>query len=214
MVHASGTEEQERLEEGVGQQMEDRRDVAAQAKRQHHVAELADRRVGKHALDVDDDERKQRRYQGCRTADGGDRHPRVVRHLVDREHTGDQVDAGDDHRRSVDQCGNRRRAFHGIRQPNMKRELRGLARCSGEHAEPKDRQDVHANQARDGEFLNLGDVKRARLHPDQDDRQQQAKIAQPGDDKRLHGRLGGGRLVEPEADQQIRRKPHQLPEYE
>ena len=44
------------LKNACVKQVEDRRDVAADAERQHHVAELADRRIGEHALDVGHDD--------------------------------------------------------------------------------------------------------------------------------------------------------------
>ena len=44
--HAAGTEEQERLEEGVGQQVEERGHVCPHPDCRHHIAELRDRRVG------------------------------------------------------------------------------------------------------------------------------------------------------------------------
>ena len=57
--HAAGGEEQERLEERMGEQVKHRRhdrelgDVAhARPQRHEHVAELADRRIGQHALQV------------------------------------------------------------------------------------------------------------------------------------------------------------------
>ena len=44
----AGPEEQQRLEEGVRDHVEDGRDVGARADGEEHVAELADRRVGEH----------------------------------------------------------------------------------------------------------------------------------------------------------------------
>ena len=49
------------LEEGVGEEVEHRRRPRADAERHHHVAELADRRVGEHLLDVVLHERRARR---------------------------------------------------------------------------------------------------------------------------------------------------------
>ena len=50
--HRAGREEQQRLEEGVGHEMEDRRAVGRDAERHRHVAELRERRVGDDPLDV------------------------------------------------------------------------------------------------------------------------------------------------------------------
>ena len=51
--HRAGAQEQQALEERVRDQVEQAGDPAAQAEGEHHVAELADRGVGEHALDVD-----------------------------------------------------------------------------------------------------------------------------------------------------------------
>ena len=50
----------QRLEEGVGEDVEHRRRPRPDAEAHHHVAELADGGVGEHLLDVDLHERQQR----------------------------------------------------------------------------------------------------------------------------------------------------------
>ena len=47
---------------------------------------------------------------------------------------GDHVDAGGDHRGRVDERGDRRRAFHGVGQPDVERKLRALAGGAEEQA--------------------------------------------------------------------------------
>jgi hypothetical protein len=48
----AGTEEEQRLEEGVGNQMEERRAISANTQGGNHKAKLADGRIGQHTLDV------------------------------------------------------------------------------------------------------------------------------------------------------------------
>jgi hypothetical protein len=50
--HRAGAEEQQRLEEGVGHQVEHGRRIRGHAQRHGHVAELRQRRIRDHALDV------------------------------------------------------------------------------------------------------------------------------------------------------------------
>ena len=50
--HAAGAKEQQRLEEGMRQQMEGGRDIGADAQGGKHEAQLRDRGVGQHLLDV------------------------------------------------------------------------------------------------------------------------------------------------------------------
>ena len=95
---------------------------------------------------------------------------RVVRDAEYREQARDQVDAGRDHRRGVDQGADRRRALHGVRQPHVQRELRRLARGAGEDAEGEPGQHGRAQGAGDGCVLNRRDVERAGLGVDQQDR--------------------------------------------
>ena len=50
--HRAGAEEKQRLEEGVGHEMEDTGHVSGRSHRQEHVAELGDGGVGQDPLDV------------------------------------------------------------------------------------------------------------------------------------------------------------------
>ena len=69
---AAGAEEQQGLEEGVRDQVEQARHPAADAQGQHHVAELADRRVGQHLLDVGHDDGDGGRHEQRDAAGVGD----------------------------------------------------------------------------------------------------------------------------------------------
>ena len=74
----------------------------------------------------------------------------------------DQIHAGGHHRCGVDQRGDGRRPGHGVRQPDVERELGALAHAAGEDAEPRQRQHPVGNLAvlaRDGV---LGDFEAAR----------------------------------------------------
>ena len=126
--HAAGAEEQAGLEERVRVDVEDRDAVGADAERHEHEAELRDRRVGEHLLDVGlRRPRSSRRRSAVRAPIAGDQRRGLRRVQVDARQARDQVDAGGHHRRRVDQRRDRRRAGHRVGQPDVERDLRRLA---------------------------------------------------------------------------------------
>jgi hypothetical protein len=112
-----------------------------------------------------------------------------------------------------------RRAFHGVRQPGVQEELGRLAHGADEQEQAGDverapfgagehplriRELAHARQ-------DLGELDRAE-HPEHGhDAQRKAEVAHAVDDEGLDGRGVRGRLVEPEADQQVGGQAHAFP---
>ena len=126
--HRTGAEEQSGFEEAVGEQMHDRHRVPGRAESggEHHVADLAHGGGGQGFLDVvfgaADDRAEQQRY---RAHD----HHRGLGGRCEVEHRSgphDQIHPGGHHRRGVDQSRHRRRAFHGIAEPGLQRNLSTL----------------------------------------------------------------------------------------
>ena len=123
----SGAEEQEALEEGVGDHQEYRRLVGAASAGEDHVTELGHRRVGEHLLDVVLGAGDRRGHEGGGGADDGDHQCRVGRSVQERVDPAEEVDAGRDHRRCMDEGRHRGRALHRVGEPGEERYLRRLA---------------------------------------------------------------------------------------
>jgi len=130
---------------------------------------------------------------------------------------GNDVDAGSNHGGRVDQRANWRRAFHGVGQPDVKRELRGLA--AGSHEQ---------EQARDGERAENAPAfmwpSRIRKRPQTAAKnracemsgragtcQHEAEVADAVDDEGFFAGIGGGFSEEVKADEQIAREARRLP---
>ena len=64
------------------------------------------------------------------------------RQLEQRRQARDHEDAGGHHGRGMDQRGDRRRAFHRVRQPGVEQELRRLAHRAHEQQQADDRHRV------------------------------------------------------------------------
>ncbi len=209
-----GPEEEQRLEEGVGHQVEDPGGESAHAEGQEHVAQLAHRGVGQHPLDV-----------VLHQADGGGKdggHPADHRH--DQHGVGSQgeehvaahhhVDTGGDHGGGMDQGADRCGALHGVGQPDIERDLCRLA--GGADKEQQGHEGDHAGAGGNGAGLagqhhHLGKIKGAEDKEDQEGAEDEAHVTDTVDHEGLHPRLGRRVLLVEEADQKIRTEPHPLP---
>ena len=121
----TGTEEEQRFEKRVSEQVEDRGARRTHADREHHVAELGDGGESKDAFEIVLGDRNGRSEKGGDGSDDGDHLQRVRREQrINARH---EEHARGDHRGSVDEGGDRRRTFHRVGQPDVERELAGFA---------------------------------------------------------------------------------------
>ena len=120
-------EKQERLEERVREEVENAGAEGAHAHRQEHVSQLRHRRIRQHSFDVVLHEGNRGCHEGGRSAH--ERHDRKRIGCVTEQHgvAPDHVHPSGDHRRGVDERRHRRRPLHGIRQPDVQWNLRGLS---------------------------------------------------------------------------------------
>ena len=136
VVHAvndrAGAQEQEGLEEGVGEEVEHGRLVGADAGGEEHVAELRTGRIGDHALDIVLGQSDRGGEEGRDRANDGDDVPGDRGDLEQGRQQADHVDAGGDHGGRVDQGRDGRRALHGVGQPGVQEELGRLAHGADE----------------------------------------------------------------------------------
>ena len=219
------TEKEESLEKRVGDQVDHGRCDAADAEREHHEAELRDRRIREDPLNVglrDGDQRREESGEGTDPCDGRERDGHIAGRGENREHASDEIDAGRDHRGRVDERADRSRAFHGVRQPDVERELAGFSRRAAE--------DEEGDAVRDGEpgagglcghpgesglfeatvpVIVKEQCARCRVEPEHPE--QEPHVADAGRDERLLCGRGGLGLVEPETDEQVGREPDEFP---
>ncbi len=218
-------EEEEGLEEGVGHDVEDGRRVGAQARGQEHVAELRDRRVGEHLLDVGlgetDGGGEERRGSADHRHEPGDPRRQLVEDVGPRHH----VDPGGHHGRGVDQGRDRGRAGHGVRQPDVEGDLGAFPHGADEKAEGDEGGDRHSQPARpvmrEGDRRIGGDLREelavlqaAELGEEGEHADEEGEVADPVDDERFLTRRWRDLLVVVEADQEIGAEPHPLPAHE
>ena len=219
MDHRTGAQEQHRLEEGMGEQVEHRHRIDAHPGGHEHVAQLRTGRIGDHALDVVLHQPDRGRKEGCGGANDNDHRLGIGGIFKDRRHAADQEDARRHHGGGMDQRRHRGGAFHRVRQPGVQEQLCRLAHRPDEqqHANQVGRvplgpqeADVGFRQDRTG---GKDIVKAHRIHQEEqrEDPQGEAEVAHPVHDEGLHrGGIGAGfPVVEP--DQQIRGDPDPFP---
>ena len=133
MDDRTGTEEQQRLEHSMREEVEHTGHVTEAvvsavtryAEGHHHETDLRNGREGEHALDVGLHTGDHRREQRGKRTDHRNAHEHLGSlEVIHRKEACDQVDAGHDHRRGMDQRRYRGRTFHRVGQPDMQREHR------------------------------------------------------------------------------------------
>jgi len=131
----------------------------------------------------------------------------------DEGHAAQKVNTGRNHRRSMDECRDRRRTSHGVREPYVERHLGALAH----HAAEKEQADPSHRAGGDGRGLKrrreLDEADRAELPEAPDDADKEAEVAHPVHYERLLG--GIARLVgQVVADEHVGAEADKLPEDE
>ena len=217
--HRARPEKQQRLEEGVRQQVEHGHRIDAHAGGHEHVTQLRAGGIGDHPLDVVLHQAHGRGEEGGGRADVDDEHLGLGGVFEQRRHAHHQEHPGGDHGGGVDQRRNRRRAFHGIRQPGVQEQLRRLAHGADEQQEgqqvgrvpirPEEVDPGLGQHRAGGEYV----VETDRIHhPEQaEDAQGEAEVPHPVDDEGLdRGGICRG-LAVVEADQQVGGHAHTFP---
>ena len=203
MDDAAGAEEEQRLEEGVGPEVEVASERRPRAERRHHEAQLRAGGVRKHPLDVGLHQAQERGEGRGHRADP--EHAALDPVSLGEEWIGPhhQVHARGHHRRRVEQRRDRRRALHRVGEPDVQWELRRLPHHC-EEDEPG-RRLRHLGPERDVP----GEGARARIEEEQ--REQEAHVRELGHPEGLHRGPGGGRTVEVEPDEEVADEADQLP---
>ena len=213
VVDAARSQEQQRLEKGVGEQVEQSRPKSPHPQSRHHISQLADRGIGHHPLYIVHHQAQGGGHKSGEPANQrhhGQGFPAFLKQGIE---TGDQKDAGRHHRSGMNQGAYRRRPFHRVRQPGMQGELPRFAGGSGKNAQgypgqsgspqngPAGRQGLRRlPKVRDVQGIQPGRRKPVGLKKQVNNRQQKPHIADAGNDKGFLGRRGRRRPVMPEPD--------------
>ena len=211
MDHAAGAEKQAGLEKSVRIKVEDGDAVRADADRDEHESELRDRRIREDFFDVGLYDGDRCREERGRNADESD-HLRGLRCVqIDAGQACGHVDAGGHHRRGVNERRHRRRSRHGVRQPDVQRNLRRLAGGADEQQDADQTRRNRGKRAAQECGVDPVHVERADRLVQQEHAEQETGIADAVGDERLLAGTGFVGVLEPEADEKIRRKADAFP---
>ena len=119
----------------------------------------------------------------------------------------------------MDQRRHRGGAGHGVGEPDVERDLGALAHGADEQAEGDEAGQRQAQRVGPGRQLRVGgdaaedlaEVQGAEDREQGEQPDQEAEVADPVDDERLHPGVGRPVLLVVEADQQVGAEPHPLP---
>ena len=217
----AGREEQQGLEEGVRHQVEHAGHVARQPHRGDHEAKLGDGGIGQHLLDVELGHGHGGGKERGGRADIGHHRLRDGRQRKQRVGARDHVNAGRHHGGGVDERRDRRGAGHGVRQPDIERDLRALAGGAQQQQQGDGRDDglaLRVQPDRGHGAKDLAKGQRAKGPEDQEHGQQHGPVAHAVDHKGLAPGAGIAHavlaLLVPETDEQVRAQAHAFPAHE
>ena len=217
MHHAARAEKQQGLEKSVSHQVKDSGSEGAYATRQKHVSQLADGGIGERSLDIGLHQRDGGGEKCGGAANRGD--GKHGQRRLDEEHVRARhhVHARGHHGGGMDQRADGRGAFHGVGQPDVKRELCRFSGGPGEQEQGNCCKHSVASRfhGHGGGIAEDGrEIERAKLAEEQKQSQQETEIADAVYPKRLIARIRSGFPQEPESNQQIAAQAHAFPSHE
>ncbi len=207
--HTPGSQKQQRFEKGVGEKMEGGGGECPGSDPQHHQADLAHGRIGQNSLQVPLKTGAGGSIQSGQSAGDCNRGTGNRRDPDQRKQAGQQINTGSDHCRGMNLGRNRRRASHGVRQPDGKRQLGRFAGRADQEQNPERSDHTRRHQKSHG--VDLGDRFCAEELKHPDDGNPERGVADSGDDERLAAGRCVVRVPVPETDQPVGTETDPLP---
>ena len=208
----TGAQEEQSLEPCVGEEVEHGCLPGQKSQGHDHIAELGEGGVGQDAFDVillgghegGDDGRNGSDAGNDIAGQGGE--GLNADGVLDAHH---HVNAGGYHGGRMDQGGDGGGAFHGVRKPDVQRELGGFAHRSAEEAQYRNVQQVFTDSCG---YFHQAEIQRVGQRPESQNADQEAEVPDAVADEGFFGGVGGSVPCVPVADKQIGGEAHQFPE--